>query len=226
MEGAAHLLVVDDDQRLCGLLLRYLSAEGFSVTTASDAEEAETQMAAFAFDLLILDIMLSGTSGLEFACSLRNSSAVPILLLSAKGEPNDRILGLQAGADDYLAKPFEPQELVLRINAILRRARPENETGKSLLRFGNHLFDSDRNQLTLSGTQVHLTETETQILAQLAAKAGEPVSRETLAGTSDAGKIRSVDVQMTRLRRKIEVDPHLPRYLQTVRGTGYILLVD
>ncbi len=225
-EAEAHVLVVDDDQRLCDLLSRYLAAEGFSVTTASDAEAAELQLAAFSFDLLILDIMLPGASGLDLARKLRSSSRVPILLLSAKGEPNDRIQGLQAGADDYLPKPFEPRELVLRINAILRRARPEAPVETKLLRFGSFAFDRDRGSLTQNGQQVHLTETETTLLQVLAEKAGDAVSREELAGTSEAGKLRSVDVQMTRLRRKIENDPRFPRYLQTVRGTGYILVVD
>ncbi|MEQ8654489.1 MAG: response regulator [Kiloniellales bacterium] len=225
-EAEAHVLVVDDDQRLCDLLSRYLGAEGFSVTTAGDAEAAEQQLGAFSFDLLILDIMLPGASGLDLARKLRSSSRVPILLLSAKGEPNDRIQGLQAGADDYLAKPFEPKELVLRINAILRRARPEAPAQSEMIRFGSFAFDRDRGGLTQNGQQVHLTETETALLQLLTETAGEPVSRETLAGTSEAGKLRSVDVQMTRLRRKIESDPRFPRYLQTVRGTGYILVVD
>ncbi len=230
-EAEAHVLVVDDDQRLCDLLSRYLAAEGFSVTTAGDAESAEQQLAAIAFDLLILDIMLPGASGLDLAGKLRSSSRVPILLLSAKGEPNDRIEGLQAGADDYLPKPFEPKELVLRINAILRRARPEQPSEAKVLRFGDFSFDLDRGSLTNSGQPVRLTETETALLQLLAEHAGEAVSREALAGTSEggsseAGNLRSVDVQMARLRRKVESDPRFPRHLQTVRGTGYILVVD
>lgn len=225
-EEQPHLLVVDDDQRLCGLLSRYLGAEGFLVTTAGNAEEAEQKLGALAFDLLILDIMLPGASGLDLARTLREGSSVPILLLSAKGEPNDRIAGLQAGADDYIAKPFEPQELVLRINAILRRARPERPKAGEVVRFGDFAFDRERGSLTESGELVHLTETETALLDLLAGNAGEAVSREELAGAGDAGNVRSVDVQMTRLRRKIESDPRFPRYLQTVRGTGYILVAD
>ncbi len=225
-EQAAHILVVDDDQRLCELLSRYLSAEGFSVTTVGDAETAEQQLGAFSFDLLILDIMLPGASGLDLARSLRSGSRVPILLLSAKGEPNDRITGLQAGADDYLPKPFDPRELVLRINAILRRARPEAPAEDPVLRFGAFAFDPERGSLTQAGQPVHLTETETALLQLLAERVGQPVSREDLAGTSEGGNLRAVDVQMTRLRRKVETDPRFPRYLQTVRGTGYILVLD
>ncbi len=225
-EAEAHILVVDDDQRLCELLTRYLAAEGFTVTTAGDAEAAELRLAAFSFDLLILDIMLPGASGLDLARKLRSTSRVPILLLSAKGEPNDRIQGLQVGADDYLAKPFEPRELVLRINAILRRARPEPPVETRQLRFGDFAFDTERCSLTQGGRPVHLTETESALLQLLAERVGEPVSREDLAGTSESGNLRAVDVQMTRLRRKVESDPRFPRYLQTVRGTGYILVVD
>lgn len=224
-EERAHLLVVDDDQRLCALLTRYLAAEGFLVTVAGDAEAARAKLQALAFDLLILDIMLPGISGLELARSLRADSGVPILLLSAKGEPDDRIVGLQAGADDYLAKPFEPRELVLRINAILRRAR-SGRGGGDAVHFGAFAFDPERGSLSEAGRQVHLTETETALLTLLARNAGEAVGREELAKVSDAGSVRSVDVQMTRLRRKIESDPRFPRYLQTVRGTGYILMAD
>ncbi|MEO1190674.1 MAG: response regulator transcription factor [Pseudomonadota bacterium] len=225
-EPAPHLLVVDDDQRLCDLLTRYLTSEGFMVTTASDAEEAKQKLEALAFDLLILDIMLPGASGLDLTRALRRESPVAILLLSAKGEPDDRITGLQAGADDYLAKPFEPRELLARINAILRRALPEVRKEEAQVRFGPFTFDIERGHLNESGQPIHLTETEAGLLSLLAKEAGSPVSRETLAGTSEAGKVRSVDVQITRLRRKLEADPRFPRYLQTVRGKGYSLIVE
>ncbi|GAB5468666.1 MAG: response regulator transcription factor [Rhodospirillales bacterium] len=230
-EPAPHLLVVDDDQRLCDLLSRYLTTEGFMVTTAGDAEEATQKLDALSFDLLILDIMLPGASGLDLARALRRDSNVAILLLSAKGEPDDRIVGLQAGADDYLAKPFEPRELLLRINAILRRALPEKRKSDEPARFGPFSFDPERGQLNESGTPIHLTETESALLTLLVQNSGAPVSREALAGGGEAdfvepGKLRSVDVQITRLRRKLEADPRFPRYLQTVRGKGYILITD
>jgi len=221
-----HLLVVDDDQRLRDLLRRYLSGEGFRVTLAADAEEALQTLEVMVFDLLVLDIMLPGASGLELTERLRVDDRVPILLLSAKDEPDDRIAGLTAGADDYLAKPFEPRELVLRINAILRRARPAVAGDGGRIAFGSFAFDLGREELTRNETFVYLTEAETALLAQLARQAGEAVSRETLAAGTMAGNVRSVDVQITRLRRKIEADPRFPRYLQTVRGTGYVLLPD
>lgn len=226
-ESQPHLLVVDDDQRLRELLRRYLAGEGFRVTLAADAEEATTRLDAMVFDLLVLDIMLPGIDGLELTRRLRHSDGVPILLLSAKGEPDDRIAGLSAGADDYLAKPFEPRELVLRINAILRRAAPPvGPSSGERVAFGAFAFDLDREELTREGEFVYLTEAETLLLSELARNAGEPVTREALAAGSMAGNLRSVDVQMTRLRRKIEADPRFPRYLQTVRGTGYVLLAD
>lgn len=225
-DSKPHLLVVDDDQRLRDLLRRYLSGEGFLVTVAADAEEAQSKLNAIVFDLLVLDIMLPGANGLELTERLRESDGVPILLLSAKGEPDDRIAGLTAGADDYLAKPFEPRELVLRINAILRRARPPSDGPGEHVTFGEFTYDLGREELTRNGEFVYLTEAETALLSALARQAGEAVSRETLAAGTMAGSIRSVDVQMTRLRRKIEEDPRFPRYLQTVRGTGYSLMPD
>jgi two-component system phosphate regulon response regulator OmpR len=225
-DSQPHLLVIDDDQRLRELLRRYLAGEGFRVTLAADAEEARSKMDSMVFDLLVLDIMLPGASGLEMTQSLRESDGVPILLLSAKGEPDDRIAGLAAGADDYLAKPFEPRELVLRINAILRRARRLPDAPGGVVGFGAFAFDLAREELTRDGAFVYLTEAETLLLAELARNAGTAVSREVLAQNSIAGNVRSVDVQMTRLRRKIEDDPRFPRYLQTVRGTGYVLLPD
>lgn len=226
-DSQPHLLVVDDDQRLRELLRRYLTGETFRVTLAADAEEAQQQIEAMVFDLLVLDIMLPGIDGLELTRRLRQEGGVPILLLSAKGEPDDRIAGLAAGADDYLAKPFEPRELVLRINAILRRARPPAAAPSGdRVAFGGFAFDLGREELTRDGAFVYLTEAETLLLAELARNAGVAVTREALAAGTMAGNLRSVDVQMTRLRRKIEEDPRFPRYLQTVRGTGYVLLAD
>jgi two-component system, OmpR family, phosphate regulon response regulator OmpR len=226
----AHLLVIDDDARLRDLLRRYLVESGFRVTTAGDAAEARLKLASLAFDLLIVDVMMPGESGLALTESLRQTSAVPILLLTAMAEPENRIDGLERGADDYLTKPFEPRELVLRIRNILQRvvspAAAAAAVAEELL-LGNLRFDTKRNALYRGDEPVHLTEAETALLAALAKKPGEPVSREALSLEAQcSGNLRTVDVQMTRLRRKIERDPKFPRYLQTVRGTGYVLKPD
>ncbi len=217
-----HLLVVDDDARLRQLLHRYLSDNGFRITLAADAGEARASLTSFAFDLIVLDVMMPGETGIELTRSLRSEmqqKRVPILLLTAMGEPEDRINGLEQGADDYLAKPFEPRELVLRIRNILERRGAAGS-----VRFGAFRFDLGRNELYRGGELVHLTSAEAWLLAALAARAGEAVSREDLSQSAPfSGCIRNVDVQMTRLRRKIEPDPRYPRYLQTVRGTGYAL---
>ena len=223
-DAEPHLLVVDDDLRLRELLRRYLSDSGFRVTGAADAAEARAQLASFAFDLVVLDVMMPGESGIELTRSLRQRAAphIPVLLLTAMGEPEDRVNGLEQGADDYLAKPFEPRELVLRIRNILQR-RPE-PVDASEVRFGIFRFDLARAELFRGGDTVHLTTAETGLLASLAQQACRPVSREELSQSAAfSGNIRNVDVQMTRLRRKIEQDPRYPRYLQTVRGTGYVL---
>ena len=227
-DAQAHILVVDDDSRLRELLRRFLTGEGFRVTTAGDAAEARRHLAAITFDLLVLDIMMPGEDGLSLTRALgKETSGLPILLLSARGEAEDRIEGLASGADDYLPKPFEPRELVLRINAVLRRAQPRQVTApQETLRFGLFTYDLAREELMREGAFVYLTEAETALLSALARRAGQALDRETLAGNSDAGNLRSVDVQITRLRRKIEDDPRFPRYLQTVRGTGYVLLPD
>ena len=225
-EAEPHLLVVDDDARLRDLLRRYLSENGFRVTVAADAEEARANLASFAFDLIVLDVMMPGESGLDLTGALRGnrgSPRLPILLLTAMAEPEDRINGLEQGADDFLAKPFEPRELVLRIrNIIERRGIPDEAAGA--LRFGGFRFDLARGELFRGGQIVRLTAAEAGLLSSLAARAGEAVSREDLSQSAQfRGNMRNVDVQMTRLRRKIEPDPRYPRYLQTVRGTGYAL---
>lgn len=221
-----HLLVVDDDARLRELLRRYLSDNGFRVTVAADAAEARAALARFAFDLVVLDVMMPGESGLDLTRALRGEGGAPVLLLTARAEPEDRINGLEQGAEDYLAKPFEPRELVLRIHNILQR-RPRPDAAARALRFGGHRFDLARGELFRGGEPVHLTAAEAGLLAVLAHRAGQAVSREELAlSASMAGNVRNVDVQMTRLRRKIERDPRFPRYLQTVRGTGYVLKPD
>ena len=247
MAGQAHILVVDDDKRLRELIARYLSEQGFRVTVAIDAAEARAKLKSIAFDLIVLDIMMPGESGLDLTRALRTESAVPILLLTAMGEVQDRINGLETGADDYLAKPFEPKELVLRINAILKRAKPRAAAAAAAaggtVRFGGFAFEMERRRLYKDGDVVHLTEGESELLLVLARRAGQPVSRDELATraggeaeevqpegsenhAAEAGPSRLIDVQMTRLRRKIEDDPRFPRYLQTVRGIGYVLRPD
>jgi two-component system phosphate regulon response regulator OmpR len=224
-----HVLVVDDDKRLRELLGRYLVDQGFRVTTAVSAAEARSKLSSFTFDLLVLDIMMPGESGLQLTEHLRQENNVPILLLTAMSESADRIKGLSIGADDYLAKPFEPRELVLRIQAILKRARqaPSVKEPPRLIKFGSFVFDLERRRLSRQGNAVYLTESETDLLAQLAGRLGDPVTREELSDMgSDIGASRVIDIQMTRLRKKIEDDPKFPRYLQTVRGRGYVLQPD
>lgn len=228
-QGPPHILVVDDDRRLRDLLLRYLSENGFRVTAAEDAQAARGRLKAFDFDLIVLDLMMPGESGLSLAQSLRAESRVPILMLTARNEAEDRIKGFEGGADDYLGKPFEPRELVLRIRTILARvnAPPPKPEVAPQVRFGPFLFDLVRSELTRDGAPLHLTTGESSLLAALARRAGEPVSREALrAETADCVNTRAVDVQMTRLRRKIEADAREPRYLLTVRGKGYALRPD
>ena len=225
-EHEPHLLVVDDDARLRELLRRYLSDSGFRVTTAGDAAEARANLANLAFDLVVLDVMMPGESGLDLTRALRADGAVPVLLLTAMAEPEDRVNGLEHGAEDYLSKPFEPRELVLRIRNILQR-RPLAEAAGREVRFGVCRFDLVRGELMRGGEAVHLTTAEAGLLLALAQNAGQPVSREELSQSAQfSGNVRNVDVQMTRLRRKIERDPRFPRYLQTVRGTGYVLKPD
>jgi two-component system phosphate regulon response regulator OmpR len=219
-----HLLVVDDDARLRELLRRYLSDSGFRVTAVANAGEARSNLASFAFDLVVLDVMMPGESGLELTRALRTEGRVPVMLLTAMAEPEDRVNGLEQGADDYLSKPFEPRELVLRIRNLLQR-RPAADFAAKDIRFGGCRFDVLRGELYRGGDLVHLTAAEAGLLSSLAQKPGQAVSREELS-MSLSGNVRNVDVQMTRLRRKIERDPRFPRYLQTVRGTGYALKPD
>ena len=227
-----HLLIVDDDERIRGLLQKFLIRSGFLVTSARDAAHARRLLSGLEFDLIVLDVMMPGEDGVSLTRDLRARMATPILLLTAKGETADRIAGLEAGADDYLAKPFEPKELLLRINAILRRtpAPVEMKLPKSL-QLGAVRYDVDRGEMWRGDAMVRLTATEAALMRILAASAGEPVSRTQLVddlgrGTGREGgqaQERAVDVQITRLRRKFENDPKMPRYLQTVRGAGYML---
>ena len=221
-----HLLVVDDDERLRELLQRYLSANGFRVSAASDAAGARSLMKSMAFDLLIVDVMMPGESGLDLTRSIRAQSQTPILMLTARGDTEDRIAGLEHGADDYLAKPFEPRELLLRASALLRRAAPPKQTAHAEVKMGDCIFDPQRGQLRRKGKPVKLTSSETSLLQLFAANAGRSFSRSDLCARLGVALERSIDVQVTRLRRKIEEDPKLPLYLQTVRGVGYMLVPD
>jgi len=228
-----HILVVDDDDRLRELLRKYLSDNGFIVISATDAANARAKLASLAFDLIVLDLMMPGESGLDFAADLRTTSDVPILMLTAMAESEDRIRGLEHGADDYLTKPFEPRELLLRVNNILKRVpqRTDNDDEPRIITMGAASFDLDRGVLKVDDRPVRLTTVEVQLLKVLGERPGQPLSRDDLiertgAGADASGGGRAVDVQVTRLRRKIESDPKLPRYLQTVRGKGYVLMPD
>jgi two-component system, OmpR family, phosphate regulon response regulator OmpR len=220
-----HLLVVDDDARLRSLLQRYLSANGFRVTAAADALEARALIKSFAFDALVLDVMMPGENGMDLAADIRAQHDVPILMLTARGEPENRILGFERGADDYLAKPFEPRELGLRLTALIRRTRGTTPPHREL-KMGECLFDPERGELTRAGKRVKLTGSEAQMLKLFAANAGRAFSRAALCTRLNIQLERTVDVQVTRLRRKIEEDPKLPLYIQTVRGVGYVLVPD
>ncbi|MBW7851076.1 MAG: response regulator transcription factor [Rhodospirillales bacterium] len=225
MSDRAHILVVDDDTRLRQLLGKYLRDHGYVVSTAADAEDARQHLRGLQFDLIVLDIMMPGESGLELTRWLRGQNPVPILLLTAMGEVEDRIHGLEAGADDYLAKPFEPRELLLRISSILRRVPRDTDDGLPMeVRIGPFVFDIKRGELRRGGEIVHLTTAESALLGVLAGEAGTVLSREELGSrTGNGGNLRTVDVQVTRLRKKLEDDPRAPRHLQTVRGRGYLL---
>ncbi|WP_299367033.1 response regulator [uncultured Tateyamaria sp.] len=232
MDFDAHLLIVDDDERIRTLLQKFLMRNGFLVTAARDAEHARRILAGLDFDMIVLDVMMPGEDGLSLCRSLRETHATPILLLTAKGETDNRIEGLEAGADDYLAKPFEPKELLLRINAILRRVpdvAPEEATPK-ILTLGPIRYDMERGEMWQGADLVRLTATEMQLMKIFSAQPGEAVSRaqlvEDLGRDRGQAQERAVDVQITRLRRKIESDPKQPRYLQTVRGAGYMLAPD
>ncbi len=226
-----HLLIVDDDERIRGLLQKFLARHGFWVTAARDGAHARRLLAGLEFDLIVMDVMMPGEDGVSLTRDLRTSMDTPILLLTAKGETADRIAGLEAGADDYLTKPFEPRELLLRINAILRRAPAPSLADKApkVLHLGTVRYDIDRGEMWKGEAPVRLTATEAALMRIFAAQPGEPISRAKLVedlgrGGPDGGaQERAVDVQITRLRRKFEVDPKQPRYLQTVRGAGYML---
>ncbi|HXI87505.1 MAG TPA: response regulator [Parvularculaceae bacterium] len=224
-EEPAHILIVDDDDRIRTLLKRFLGENGYRASVASSAAEARGLLDSVDFDLLVVDVMMPGVSGFEFTEKVRAMSNVPILLLTARGLPEDRIKGLERGADDYMSKPFEPRELLLRIAALLRRSRPR-ERERQMLTFGGCSFSPARGELRRDGDLVKLTSGELALLRALAQKPGEAISRTALAEQTSAVMERSVDVQVTRLRKKIEDDPRTPIYLQTVRGVGYALMPD
>lgn len=223
-DDAPHILVVDDDRRIRELLKRYLSDNGFRVTTAEHAAEARARLEGLAFDLIVLDVMMPGESGFDLAQSLRRTSPVPILMLTARGEAGDRIEGLERGADDYLAKPFEPRELLLRIGTILRRAQMPGMKKADEISLGQRRFNVTRGELWDGDRQIRLTTREIQLMRMFAANPGKPLSRLDLCDNEAAE--RSIDVQINRLRRKLEADPKNPVYLQTVRGEGYALMPD
>lgn len=223
-----HILVVDDDARLRSLLARYLRDNNFYVSVARDAKEARVFIKQYKLDIIILDVMMPNETGIEFLSKLRKESKLPVILLTAMGETMDRIEGLEKGADDYLPKPFEPKELLLRINNIIRRYPSERQTSSNKLNLGSCVFDTNKRELTDSnGDIIHITPVEQSLLSILGQKVAQVFSREQLAdalGTSQS--LRSIDVQITRLRKKIEEDSKNPRYLQTVRGKGYVLLIE
>jgi two-component system, OmpR family, phosphate regulon response regulator OmpR len=228
-DDAPHVLVVDDDRRLRYLVASYLGRNGYRVTAVADAGEASARLASLSFELIVLDVMMPGENGFDFAERLRETSDIPILMLTARGEASDRVRGLEAGVDDYLAKPYEPKELLLRIGSILRRARSvaapaaADEPG---LRFGPFVFLPERGELRRGEDFIRLTEREREILRLLGATPGVSVSREALAGAGGSAQERTIDVQINRLRRKLESDPANPLFLQTARGSGYRLVAD
>jgi len=225
-DDAPHLLVVDDDRRIRDLLSRFLASEGYRVTTAETAADARAKLNSLSFDLLILDVMMPGESGFDFAKALRGSSSVPILMLTARDAAESRIKGLEMGADDYLSKPFEPRELSLRIANILKRAQPVVAPPVESVRFGPFVFHLARGELRRGDESIRLTDRERDMLRVLSQTPGETVPRLDLAGNGGAVSERAVDVQVNRLRRKIENDPANPLFVQTVRGVGYRLVVS
>ena len=227
-DDAPHVLVVDDDRRLRALLSTYLVKHGHRVTVAPTAAKARAFLEGLAFDIIVLDVMMPVENGFDFAADLRGRSQVPILMLTARGEPQDRVRGLEIGVDDYLAKPFEPRELLLRIGSVLRRTRAPSARSPeaTVVRFGRFTFSLERGELRAGEDPVRVTEREREMLRLLSANAGAIISREALSGSGGAAQERTVDVLVNRLRRKIEQDPANPVYLQTARGAGYRLVVD
>ena len=225
-DDAHHILVVDDDQKIRDLLGRYLFENGFRVTTAGDAAAARASMRGLAFDLILLDVMMPGESGLSLAKELKSSTTVPVCLLTARAETENRIEGLEIGVDDYVTKPFEPRELLLRLRNILRRGQIGPGAPVDEVRMGPYVFYVSRGELKREDETIKLTERERDLLRLFAQRRGMPVPRHELSNDDSTGSERAIDVQINRLRRKIESDPSNPVYLQTVRGKGYILYTD
>ena len=225
-DDAPHILVVDDDQKIRDLLGRYLFENGFRVTTACDATTARAAMRGLAFDLILLDVMMPGESGLSLAQDLKSTSRVPVCLLTARAEIENRIEGLEIGVDDYVTKPFEPRELLLRLRNILRRGQPGPNATSDEVRMGPFTFIISRGELKRDEDPIKLTDRERDLLRQFAQRRGTPIPRHELSNDDSTGSERAIDVQINRLRRKIESDPSNPIYLQTVRGKGYILYTD
>ncbi|WOH85215.1 response regulator transcription factor [Bradyrhizobium sp. BEA-2-5] len=224
-DDAPHLLLVDDDRRIRDLLSRFLASEGYRVTTAASAGDARSKLLGLHFDLLILDVMMPGETGFDLARFIRTSSSVPIVMLTARHEPESRIEGLQIGADDYVAKPFEPRELALRIGNILKRTAPPQVAVVEQIAFGPYIFHIERSELRQGEEIIHLTDREREMLRILASAPGETVPRAELTSGGSVNE-RAVDVQINRLRRKIETDPANPLFLQAVRGIGYRLVAS
>jgi two-component system, OmpR family, phosphate regulon response regulator OmpR len=226
-DDAPHVLVVDDDYKIRDLLGRYLFEQGFRVTTAGDAASARSSMRGLSFDIVLLDVMMPGENGLQLARELKATSEVPICMLTARAEPEQRIEGLEIGVEDYVSKPFEPRELLLRLKNILRRGQPPPPVPCDEVRMGTFVFHIARGELKRNDETVKLTERERDLLRQFAMKRGTPIQRHELSNDDEpTGNERAIDVQINRLRRKIETDPSNPVYLQTVRGKGYILYTD
>ena len=225
-DDAPHLLVVDDDTRIRTLLKQFLAENGYRVTVAGNAPEARRKLAGLDFDLIVLDVMMPGENGVQLTESLRAEKDMPILMLTALSETDSRVAGLQAGADDYLPKPFDPRELLLRLNNILRRGGPLSTPKVEQIVFGPYTFQIARRELKRSGKVLKLTDREQEILAIFAERAGDTIPRHELVGSDSEVGERTIDVQINRLRRKIERDPSNPVFLQTVRGVGYRLSVE
>jgi two-component system phosphate regulon response regulator OmpR len=225
-DNAPHVLVVDDDQRIRDLLSRYLSENGFRVTSAADAAAARSALRGLSFDIILLDVMMPGENGLDLARDLKATRPIPICMLTARAECEHRIEGLEIGVDEYMQKPFEPRELLLRLRNILRRGEQAGSGTREEIRMGPFTFHISRGELKRDGETIKLTERERDLLRQFAQRRGMPIQRHELTNESETGSERAVDVQINRLRRKIESDPANPVYLQTVRGNGYILYTD
>ena len=220
----AHILIVDDDDRIRELVKQYLNENDYLVTTANSAEDAKEKVNIIKFDIIILDIMMPGQSGLDFTNENKKKINTPIILLTAKGEPSDRIEGLEIGADDYLAKPFEPKELVLRIKNILNKTKSKSQ--KRVVNFSNINIDLNKSLIIKNNREFKINNTEKIILEKMINSPGETFSREEIGKLINIDKERSIDVIITRLRKKIEVDPKNPKFLQTIRGAGYVLWIE